>query len=88
MGFARFGASTPRTCPGRGRRRTILIDPLISAETAAPRLGLLGSHRAERTVIAVTYTHAPVDLFGGVRIEPEGDLSVLGSDRPHGFSFF
>src|SRR6202008_586970 len=45
----------------------IVIDPLISAETAAAALALYRRHRGDRDVTAVIYTHAHVDHFGGVR---------------------
>ena len=45
----------------------IVIDPLISAETAAAALALYRTHRGDRPVTAVIYTHAHVDHFGGVR---------------------
>ena len=37
----------------------IVIDPLISAETAAAALGLYRAHRGDRPVTAVIYTHSP-----------------------------
>ena len=58
-----------------GDEGVIVIDPLISAETAAAALGLYRSHRGDRPVTAVIYTHAHVDHFGGVR-------GVLGDDVP------
>lgn len=44
----------------------IVIDPLISAETAAAALALYREHRGDRTVVAVIHTHSHVDHFGGV----------------------
>jgi len=44
----------------------IVIDPLISAETAAAALHLYRQHRGERQVKAVIYSHSHVDHFGGV----------------------
>jgi alkyl sulfatase BDS1-like metallo-beta-lactamase superfamily hydrolase len=44
----------------------IVIDPLISTETAAAALALYRTHRGERPVVAVIYTHSHVDHFGGV----------------------
>ena len=44
----------------------IVIDPLISTETAAAALGLYRQHRGERPVVAVIYSHSHVDHFGGV----------------------
>jgi alkyl sulfatase BDS1-like metallo-beta-lactamase superfamily hydrolase len=50
-----------------GRRGVIVIDPLISMECAAAALALYRSHRGERPVSAVIYTHSHVDHFGGVK---------------------
>jgi alkyl sulfatase BDS1-like metallo-beta-lactamase superfamily hydrolase len=43
----------------------IVIDPLISAETAAAGLALYRSHRGDRPVTGLIYTHSHVDHFGG-----------------------
>ena len=50
-----------------GERGVIVIDPLISAETAAAALGLYCAHRDDRPVTAVIYSHSHVDHFGVVR---------------------
>ncbi|HEX3391250.1 MAG TPA: alkyl sulfatase dimerization domain-containing protein [Solirubrobacteraceae bacterium] len=50
-----------------GKRGVIVIDPLISTECAAAALALYRSHRGERAVTAVIYTHSHVDHFGGVK---------------------
>jgi alkyl sulfatase BDS1-like metallo-beta-lactamase superfamily hydrolase len=44
----------------------IVIDPLVSTETAAAALALYRAHRGDRPVSAVIYTHSHVDHFGGV----------------------
>jgi alkyl sulfatase BDS1-like metallo-beta-lactamase superfamily hydrolase len=49
-----------------GDTGVIVIDPLISTETAAAALALYRSHRGSRPVVAVIYTHSHVDHFGGV----------------------
>jgi alkyl sulfatase BDS1-like metallo-beta-lactamase superfamily hydrolase len=49
-----------------GGSGVIVIDPLISAETAAAAIALYRAHRGEREVAAVIYTHAHIDHFGGV----------------------
>ena len=49
-----------------GDEGVIVIDPLISKETAAAALALYREHRGDRPVTAVIYTHAHVDHFGGV----------------------
>ncbi len=50
-----------------GRTGVIVIDPLISTETAAAALTLYREHRGDRPVTAVIYTHSHVDHFGGVK---------------------
>ena len=49
-----------------GDTGVIVIDPLISTETAAAALGLYRAHRGDREVRAVIFTHSHVDHFGGV----------------------
>jgi alkyl sulfatase BDS1-like metallo-beta-lactamase superfamily hydrolase len=49
-----------------GERGVLVIDPLISAETAAAALRLYRDHRGERPVTGLLYTHSHVDHFGGV----------------------
>ncbi|MDG4857723.1 alkyl sulfatase dimerization domain-containing protein, partial [Streptomyces sp. T-3] len=69
-----------------GDEGVIVIDPLISAETAAAALALYRKHRGERRVTALVYTHPHVDHFGGCRgVLPDGpgdDVPVLA---PEGF---
>jgi alkyl sulfatase BDS1-like metallo-beta-lactamase superfamily hydrolase len=50
-----------------GKTGVIVVDPLISKETAAAGLALYRKHRGEKPVTAVIYTHSHVDHFGGVR---------------------
>jgi alkyl sulfatase BDS1-like metallo-beta-lactamase superfamily hydrolase len=50
-----------------GDTGTIVIDPLISAETAAAAWALYREHRGDRPVTAMIYTHSHVDHFGGVK---------------------
>jgi alkyl sulfatase BDS1-like metallo-beta-lactamase superfamily hydrolase len=50
-----------------GLTGVIVIDPLISMECAAAALHLYRTHRGERKVSAVIYTHSHVDHFGGVK---------------------
>lgn len=50
-----------------GNSGVIVIDPLISAETAAAGLALYRAHRGDRPVTAVIYTHSHIDHFGGVK---------------------
>jgi alkyl sulfatase BDS1-like metallo-beta-lactamase superfamily hydrolase len=50
-----------------GDTGVIVIDPLISAETAAAAFALYREHRGDRPVRAMIYTHSHVDHFGGVK---------------------
>ena len=50
-----------------GDTGVIVVDPLISAETAAAAFALYTAHRGERPVKAMIYTHSHVDHFGGVK---------------------
>ncbi len=45
----------------------IVIDPLLSVETARASLALANRHLGQREVRAVIYTHSHADHFGGVR---------------------
>ncbi len=66
----------------------IVIDPLISTETAAAALDLYRQHRGNRKVAAVIYTHSHVDHFGGVlgvtslQDVERGDVQIIA---PTGF---
>ena len=66
----------------------IIIDPLLSVETAKAALGLYYANRPARPVIAVIYSHSHVDHFGGVRgVADEADV-VAGKTKvlaPDGF---
>jgi len=50
-----------------GNSGVIVVDPLISLETAQSALALYFQHRPRRPVVAVIYSHSHVDHFGGVR---------------------
>jgi alkyl sulfatase BDS1-like metallo-beta-lactamase superfamily hydrolase len=50
-----------------GEQGIVVIDPLVSAETAAAALALYREHRGERPVTGLIYTHSHVDHFGGAR---------------------
>jgi alkyl sulfatase BDS1-like metallo-beta-lactamase superfamily hydrolase len=45
----------------------VVIDPLISAESAAAALALYREHRGERPVTGLVYTHCHIDHFGGAK---------------------
>jgi alkyl sulfatase BDS1-like metallo-beta-lactamase superfamily hydrolase len=65
-----------------GERGVIVIDPLVSTETAAAALGLYRRHRGERPVTAVIYTHSHIDHFGGVEAVTDGNVPIVA---PRGF---
>ncbi|WP_079139058.1 alkyl/aryl-sulfatase [Actinacidiphila rubida] len=70
-----------------GDRGVVVVDPLISAETAAAGLALYRAHRGDRPVTGVLYTHSHIDHFGGVRgvltdDDVRGGVPVLA---PEGF---
>ncbi|WP_062301316.1 alkyl/aryl-sulfatase [Demequina subtropica] len=48
-----------------GDTGVIVVDPLISKETAAAALALYREHRGDRPVTGMVYTHAHLDHFGG-----------------------
>lgn len=48
-----------------GDTGVVVIDPLVSAETAAAGLALYRKHRGDRPVTGLIYSHAHVDHFGG-----------------------
>ncbi|MGV9415048.1 alkyl/aryl-sulfatase [Nocardia sp. NPDC003693] len=48
-----------------GDTGVVVIDPLISNETAAAGLALYRRHRGDRPVTGLIYTHSHVDHFGG-----------------------
>ena len=45
----------------------IVVDPLISVETARAALDLYFEHRPKKPVVAVIHSHSHVDHYGGVR---------------------
>jgi alkyl sulfatase BDS1-like metallo-beta-lactamase superfamily hydrolase len=61
----------------------IVIDPLISAETAAAAIALYRRHRGDRVVTAVIYTHAHIDHFGGVLgvVEAGTDVPIIAPEH-------
>ena len=59
-----------------GDTGVIVIDPLISKETAAAAFALYREHRGDRPVTAMIYTHSHVDHFGGVKgVISEADVA-------------
>ena len=71
-----------------GDTGVIVIDPLISTETAAAALALYRQHRGDRAVRAVIYTHSHVDHFGGVlgvTTQSDVDAGRVAILAPEGF---
>lgn len=71
-----------------GDKGLIVIDPLITTETARAGMELYFKHRPRRPVVAVIYSHSHVDHFGGVRGVVDGDDVAAGRVRviaPAGF---
>src|SRR5512132_594086 len=50
-----------------GTTGVLVIDPLISMETAAAAMALYRTHRGDRPVVAVMHTHSHADHYGGVK---------------------
>lgn len=71
-----------------GEGGIIVIDPLLSAETARAGLALYYAHRPRLPVAAVIYTHSHVDHFGGVKGIISAEDAAAGKVRviaPAGF---
>jgi alkyl sulfatase BDS1-like metallo-beta-lactamase superfamily hydrolase len=64
----------------------IVVDPLISVETAKAALELYYAHRPRRPVVAVVFTHSHVDHYGGVlgvadaAAVADGSVAVIAPD--------
>jgi alkyl sulfatase BDS1-like metallo-beta-lactamase superfamily hydrolase len=72
-----------------GDSGVIVIDPLVSTEVAAAALALYRTHRGERPVVAVIYTHSHVDHFGGVlgvTSQADVDAGKVAVLAPEGFT--
>ena len=66
----------------------ILIDPLLSNETAKAALDLYLAHRPARPVAAVIYTHSHIDHFGGAKGVMSAEDAASGKVKviaPDGF---
>jgi len=73
-----------------GDKGVLVIDPLISAETAAAALALYREYRGDRPVTALLYTHSHVDHFGGARgvvAEEDVNSGKIPVYAPQGFLF-
>ncbi|MEV3931150.1 MULTISPECIES: alkyl/aryl-sulfatase [unclassified Streptomyces] len=72
-----------------GATGVLVIDPLISTETAAAALALYREHRGERPVTGVLYTHSHADHFGGVKgvtTQEDVDAGRVPVIAPEGFT--
>jgi alkyl sulfatase BDS1-like metallo-beta-lactamase superfamily hydrolase len=71
-----------------GATGVIVIDPLISCETAAAGLALYRKHRGHRAVTGLVYTHSHADHFGGakgVTSQDDVDAGRVPVLAPEGF---
>ncbi|TYB44055.1 alkyl/aryl-sulfatase [Actinomadura chibensis] len=69
-----------------GERGVIVIDPLVSVETAAAAFGLYCEHRGDRPVTGLVYTHSHVDHFGGAEgVVAPGNADGVPIVAPAGF---
>ena len=71
-----------------GEEGIVVIDPLVSAETATAALALYREHRGERPVTGLIYTHSHVDHFGGAKgvvSEEDVDAGRVPVLAPAGF---
>lgn len=66
----------------------IVVDPLISSETASAAMELYFEHRPTKPVVAVIHSHSHVDHYGGVRGVVDEEDVLAGRTRiiaPEGF---
>ncbi|MFF0729546.1 alkyl/aryl-sulfatase [Streptomyces sp. NPDC004134] len=61
-----------------GGQGVVVVDPLISRETAAAALALYRAQRGDRPVTGVVITHSHLDHFGGILgvLDPDADADV------------
>jgi alkyl sulfatase BDS1-like metallo-beta-lactamase superfamily hydrolase len=72
-----------------GDEGVVVIDTLLSEETAAAALALYRKHRGDRPIKAVVYTHSHVDHFGGVKgfvTQDQVDAGQVKIFAPEGFT--
>ncbi len=72
-----------------GTTGVIVLDPLISTETAAAAIALYREHRGDRPVTGIIYTHSHVDHFGGVKgvtSQEDVDAGRVPVLAPEGFT--
>ena len=65
-----------------GNTGVIIIDPLMSVETAAAALALYREHRGDRPVVAVIHTHSHADHYAGVAGVADASTPIIA---PAGF---
>ena len=73
----------------RGDKGWILVDPLITKETAKAALDLVNKELGERPVSAVILTHSHLDHYGGIRGVVDMDDLAAGKVQiiaPEGFT--
>ncbi len=71
-----------------GDTGVVVIDPLISKETAAAAFALYTEHRGPRPVTGMIYTHSHIDHFGGVKgiiSQEDADSGRVPVIAPEGF---
>jgi len=71
-----------------GNAGVIVIDPLISRETAAAAFALYQAQRGTRPVTGMIYTHSHIDHFGGVKgiiTQAQVDAGEVPVIAPEGF---
>lgn len=60
-----------------GSQGIVIVDPLISTETAKASLELYFQHRPRKPIVAVIYTHSHIDHYGGVKgVVSEADVKA------------
>lgn len=72
-----------------GHNGIIVIDPLVSTETAKAALDLYFQNRPKKPIMAVIYSHSHVDHFGGVKgviNQKEVDEGKVKVIAPAGFT--
>ncbi|MFW0787764.1 alkyl sulfatase dimerization domain-containing protein [Gordonia sp. CPCC 206044] len=72
-----------------GDTGVLVLDPLVTEETAAAALQLYREHRGDRPVTGVLYTHPHVDHFGGVKgvtTQEDVDAGRVPVIAPEGFT--